>query len=62
MFFSVMTKNLNWKISSKNLVTFKRWEGVNYKKNKYYGTSLKNPGFFGGFFSSFPVGTRAKHT
>ena len=45
-----MTKNLNWKISSKNLVTFKRWEGVNDKKFKYYGTSLKNPGFWGGFF------------
>ena len=29
MFFSVMTKNLNWEISTKNLVTFKRWDGVN---------------------------------
>ena len=26
MFFSVMTKNLNWEILTKNLVTFKRWE------------------------------------
>ena len=25
MFFSVMTKNLNWEILTKNLVTFKRW-------------------------------------
>ena len=32
MFFSVMTKNLNWEISIKNLVTFKRWDGVNDKK------------------------------
>ena len=28
MFFSVMTKNLNWKILNKKLVTFKRWNGV----------------------------------
>ena len=48
-----MTKNLNWEISSKNLVTFKRWDGVNDKKFKYYGTSLKNPGFFGVFFLLF---------
>ena len=26
MLFSVMTKNLNWEISTKNLVTFKRWD------------------------------------
>ena len=28
MFFSVITKNLNWEISTKNLVTFKRYNGV----------------------------------
>ena len=28
MFFSVVTKNLNWEIVTKNLVTFKRWDGV----------------------------------
>ena len=27
-----MTKNFNWEISTKNLVTFKRWDGVNDKK------------------------------
>ena len=27
MFFSDIMKNLNWKILSKNLVTFKRWDG-----------------------------------
>ena len=32
MFFSVMTKNLNWENSTNNLVTFKRWDGVNDKK------------------------------
>ena len=25
MFFSIITKNLNWEILTKNLVTFKRW-------------------------------------
>ena len=47
MFFSVMTKNLNWKISTKNLVTFKRWDGFNDEKFWYYGSSLKNPIFRG---------------
>ena len=28
MFFSVITMNLNWEILTKNLVTFKRWDGV----------------------------------
>ena len=32
MFFSVMSKNLNWKISTKNLVTLNIWDGVNDKK------------------------------
>ena len=30
--FSYITKNLNWEILSKNLVTFKRWDGVKDKK------------------------------
>ena len=47
MFFPVMTKNLNWEISTKNLVTFKRWDRVNDKKFQYYGSSLKNPIFRG---------------
>ena len=33
MFFSVLTKNLNWEILTKNLVTFKRWDGVLKMKN-----------------------------
>ena len=47
MFFSVMTKNLNWEISTKNLDTFKRWDGdgVNDEKFQYYGSSLKDPIF-----------------
>ena len=32
MFFSVVTKNLNWGNLAKNLVTFKRWDGVNDEK------------------------------
>ena len=30
-FFVVVTKNLNWEILTKNLVTFKRWERVRMK-------------------------------
>ena len=45
MFFSVMTGkfqlnfnfNLKWKISTKNLVTFKRWDGVNDKSLNIMG-------------------------
>ena len=33
MFFSVITKNLNWETLTKNLVTFKRWDEV--KKEKF---------------------------
>ena len=32
MFFSVLTKNLNWEILAKNLVTFRRWDGVKDEK------------------------------
>ena len=32
MFFSVITKKLNWEILTKNLVSFKRWDGVKDKK------------------------------
>ena len=28
MFLSFITKNLNWEVLTKNLVTFKRWDGV----------------------------------
>ena len=28
MFFSVTTKNLNWEMLTKNLVTFKRWDEI----------------------------------
>ena len=32
MFFAVITKNSNWEILSKNLVTFKRWSRVKNEK------------------------------
>ena len=32
MLFSVITKNLNQEILTKNLVTFKKWGGVKGKK------------------------------
>ena len=32
MFFSFVTKNLNWDILTINLVTFKRWYGVKDEK------------------------------
>ena len=41
MIFSVLTKNLNWEILTKNLVTFQRWDGVKDEKCKY-GGSRKN--------------------
>ena len=32
MFFSAITKNLNWEILIKNLVPFKSWDGVKDEK------------------------------
>ena len=32
MFFSVITNNLSGEILTKNLVTFKRWDGVKDEK------------------------------
>ena len=43
MLFSVIAKNLDWEILTKNLVTFKRWDGVKDEKFQYHGDSLKNP-------------------
>ena len=47
MFFSVITKNSNWEILTKNLVTFKRWDGVKDEKLQYFWGSLKNVIFRG---------------
>ena len=36
-YFPVITKNLNWEISTMNLVPFKRWDGAKDKKNLVLG-------------------------
>ena len=41
MFFFARPKNLNWEILTKNLVLFKRWDGVKDEDFEYYGGSLK---------------------
>ena len=41
MFLSLITKNLNWEILTKNLSTFKRWDEVKGEKFQYYAGSLK---------------------
>ena len=28
MFFSILAKNLNWEVLTKDLVTFKSWDGI----------------------------------
>ena len=53
LFFSVVTKNLNWEVLTKSLVTFKRWDGIKDEKLEYYGgyyivlNIMKNPIFRG---------------
>ena len=42
MFFSVITKNSNWETLTKNLVLFKRQDGVKVEKLEYFWGSLKN--------------------
>ena len=49
MFFSIITKNLNWETVTRNLVTFKKWDGVKDEKFWYNGSSLKNLIVKGGF-------------
>ena len=56
MFFSVITKNLNWEILTKNLVTFKRWDGIKDEKFEYYGGSLKYLIFRGEFTKNQYIG------
>ena len=46
MIFSFITKNLN--LETKNLVIFKRWDGVKADKFWYYEGSQKNLIFKGG--------------
>ena len=44
IFLHVITKNLNWEILAKSLVTFKRWDGV--KDEKFYYPSLQKNQIF----------------
>ena len=55
MFFSVITKNSNWEILTKNLVTFKRYDGGKDEKLYYFGGSLKNLIFRGGGVYKKPI-------
>ena len=48
MFFFVITKNLKLEILTKDLVTFKRWDGVKDEKFEYCRGWLKNLIFWGG--------------
>ena len=41
MFFSAITKNLNLKFLTKNLFTFKIWDGVKDDKFQYVVGSMK---------------------
>ena len=43
-------------ILTKNLVTFKRWDGLKDEKFEYYGGSLKNLIFRGGFTKNQCIG------
>ena len=47
-----MTKNWNWEISTQNLITFKRWDGINEKKINIVGIHWKI-WFFGRGFHEF---------
>ena len=46
MFLSLKTKNLNWEILTKNLFTFKRWDGV--KDENIMKVYWKTKGWGGG--------------
>ena len=47
MFFSVITKNVNWEILNKNLITFKRWDELEDEKFELYRGLLNNLTFRG---------------
>ena len=47
MLLSVITKNLDGEILTKNLVAFKRWGGVKDEKFQYYVGSLKTLSYRG---------------
>ena len=49
MFFSVLTKNLNWEILTKNLLTFPKWYGLRVKNVNIMGVHRKIRFLEGGF-------------
>ena len=51
MFFSVINKNLNREILTKNLVTFKRWDGVKMKNLNIIRVHWKTRFLGGGVFT-----------
>ena len=48
MFLAVLSKYLNWKILTKNFVTFERLHRVNNENFEYYGGSQKTNMLGGG--------------
>ena len=42
--FSVITRNLNWEILAKNLVNFKRWNGLRMKILNIMGVHWRGVG------------------
>ena len=53
MSFSVIAKNLKWEVLTKNLVTFKRWDGV---KDEKYEDWLRNSIFMTGVMKDQHIG------
>ena len=51
MFFHVITKNLNWEILTKNLVTFKRSDGV--KDEKIFTVGSRKTNIQGGIVENY---------
>ena len=60
MFFSVITKNLSWKVLTKNLVAFNAM-GLRMKNFNIYGGSLKNLIFRGGSLKTNILGELPKN-
>ena len=49
MFFSIITKNSNRETLTKNLVIFRRKDGIKYEKLEYFEASPKNRIFKRGY-------------
>ena len=60
MFFPVITRNLNWEILKKNLVTFKIWDGLKMKNFNIMGVHWKIRFLDGGFMKPIYMGGLTK--